>query len=722
MPLIHTMPEEQKRPQREIYKTARIQQPMPTNRWWSALAWKPFSVPVYAHPLTFKETREGLETGYPPVKVGMGEEGTAEIHALHCCDMTIGGVGFTAKTALVDGFGDWNVHIRMEGSGMDVRYSIAHGQPFVFTEYRGTHPRILFQEVPEVWICRDSWMGVRVQGRIYAFYAPEGAQWNGLDSAAWECILPEDKKYFTAAVLPAAQEDIFNHFGSCAFRFVTDTHMSWQYVQEESRVYTRFAYETECKAGEGQETIAALYPHQWKHVEGKGVPYTYDSPRGTMKCVEGSAFTTGTVYHGMLPFLPVLPLYSEEELRRQVRESVERERNGEAEAEMWEEKNTYWEGKRLNRLANLLPLVHLLQENEAEAFIAGQLKSILEDWFGAQEGKQKNVFYYDSLWNTVIGYPSGFGSDTDLNDHHFHYGYWIAAAAVLAMHDRIWGADPGWMGMVEELIGDIANNDRSSTRYPFLRCFDPYAGHSWASGAGLYPEGNNQESSSEALNAWYGLILWGEASGKKEIRDLGIYLYATEVTAVKEYWFDTGSTNFPADYRHHTLGIVWGGKGTYTTWWTKNPEGIHGIQFLPITGGSLYLGHDPAYVRKNYQDMKQSNGGQEARSMQDILWSFEAFADSAAALQKFLEQEYVIEYSESKAHTWQWIYTLHALGDVCSEITADKPLYAVFRKNGVQTYVAYHAGEDPAVVTFSDGYTMDLLPGRFSVMQTTLDT
>ena len=46
--------------------------------------------------------------------------------------------------------------------------------------------------------------------------------------------------------------------------------------------------------------------------------------------------------------------------------------------------------------------------------------------------------------------------------------------------------------MVETLIKDIANWDRNDSRFPFLRNFDPYEGHSWASGHAGFADGNNQ--------------------------------------------------------------------------------------------------------------------------------------------------------------------------------------------------------------------------------------
>ena len=52
------------------------------------------------------------------------------------------------------------------------------------------------------------------------------------------------------------------------------------------------------------------------------------------------------------------------------------------------------------------------------------------------------------------------------------------------------------------------------------RCavFDPYRGHSWASGPSPFASGNNQESSSEAVAAWNGLALWARCPRRRGSR------------------------------------------------------------------------------------------------------------------------------------------------------------------------------------------------------------
>lgn len=81
--------------------------------------------------------------------------------------------------------------------------------------------------------------------------------------------------------------------------------------------------------------------------------------------------------------------------------------------------------------------------------------------------------------------------------------------------------------MVELLVRDAAS-PAPNAQFPVLRNFDPYEGHSWASGHAAFVSGNNQESSSESMNFNAGLVLYGAATGNQALRDLGVYLYTTE--------------------------------------------------------------------------------------------------------------------------------------------------------------------------------------------------
>ena len=102
-------------------------------------------------------------------------------------------------------------------------------------------------------------------------------------------------------------------------------------------------------------------------------------------------------------------------------------------------KDTYWEGKLLGKLATLIPIAEQAGDEPAAAQFRDELRRRLEQWFTPTDagGKLKSagLFYYDANWGTLIGYPASFGSDAELNDHHFHYGYFIKAAAEIARHD-----------------------------------------------------------------------------------------------------------------------------------------------------------------------------------------------------------------------------------------------------------------------------------------------
>ncbi|MCX7009394.1 MAG: glycosyl hydrolase, partial [Kiritimatiellaeota bacterium] len=168
-----------------------------------------------------------------------------------------------------------------------------------------------------------------------------------------------------------------------------------------------------------------------------------------------------------------------------------------------------------------------------------------------------------------------------------------------ARRDPAWATDVRWGGMVKLLIRDIASADRADPLFPFLRNFDVYAGHTWASGSAKFADGNNNESSSEAANAWYGLILFGEATGDKALRDLGAWLFTTEVAAINAYWFDVTGQLHPKTYPASVVTMIWGGKGANATWFSGAPEMVHGINWLPVTAASLYLGRYPDYCAKN---------------------------------------------------------------------------------------------------------------------------
>jgi endoglucanase Acf2 len=383
---------------------------------------------------------------------------------------------------------------------------------------------------------------------------------------------------------------------------------------------------------------------------------------------------------------------------------------------------TYWYGKAIGASAQLLCVAEAEGETAAGEQLLQGLKSRLEFWF---DGRHAGHFVQDGTLGTFIGLPQEFYSVSHMNDHHFHYGYWLMGAAHVALRDPAWASQEHWGGVVAKLIADIATEERGRQDFPFLRNFDVYESHSWAAGdsnwVAIARYGNNEESSSEAINAWAAIILWGEATNNRRLRDLGIYLYTSEVAAIEQYWFDTNHQVLGSDFGKPFATQVFGGKFAYNTWWTAEPHEIYGINLLPLTPASTYLGTDPAVVRaafetlpaeeQRYRSPSRDDTPERLREIwQDALASYLALADPAAGLARW-NPTGAVEGGETRSHTLYWLLSLSEMGTPDLSITGDTALYSVFRDaKGVRTYLAYNASDESRQVLFSNGKTLTIAP------------
>ncbi len=577
-----------------VHKTPGCRQPAITGQWWSSLLWqqKKFSQPLFAHPLVATCTEGGLAISYPGSQIHGNQAGIFGSGSGPDGDLKLGhSAAPTFAQADCDGYSDWFLSVLLANGRHSLRVSLGHGSPFIYCLYDGGDPVVRFSRPPQIWsgTAVEPVLGVTANGHHYGLFGPAGSTWSGLDGATFT-NRAGGKPYFSVALLPDNQPQTLAAFRRFAYNHVTGTRVDYTVDSGQVRAVYRFAIQTHEGAESG--TMFALYPHQWKYTTSRLSDQTYGSVRGTMKLAAGESFTTEVPIQGVLPMLPAEGIQDKSRMLGYLKSEAERVgRDGFA--------DTYWEGKLLGRLATLSGIAEATGEAALQRVFVGEIQRRLENWFTAVPGKDQPVFYYNVAWNTLIGSRPSYGSDSSLNDHHFHYGYFIRAAAEVARVDPGWAVQ--WGPMVELLIRDIASPDRFDPLFAPFRCFDHYAGHSWASGDANFADGNNQESSSESLNAWYGLILWGQATGDTALRDAGLYLFNTERTAIEEYWFDVSGTNYPPDFPEVALGMVWGGKGAFATWFSGDIDCIHGINWLPFTPASIYMGRHPEYVRKNHE-------------------------------------------------------------------------------------------------------------------------
>ena len=696
-----------KRPPATIFKTANVTGPVPTNDWWSSLCWMEFSERQYPHPLAVQAGRSGLAVYYPGSNItankaaifGFMPAGTGQ-------DLVLGhSAQAEFPDARLDGFSDWFVRAEFAAGENRMHVSYGHGCPLVYAMYQGGTARVTFAKTPRIWSgdADSAVLGVTAGRNHYGLFGPSGSQWSGIGSKTLT-NRSTDKPYFSLAVLPDDSPKTLVLFRSHAYAHVTDTRFDGRYDPKTGTVETTFTFTTTAHEGKTHDTLFALYPHQWKHVSGDLLDYQYASVRGIMKLGRGKSFETRMAFPGVLPSLPDAGGPDKQKLNTLLDAEAGRTESG--------TKDTYWEGKRLGKLATLIPIAEQAGNAAAATAFRRELRRRLENWFTATgpqgELKSQALFCYDGNWGTLIGYPASYGSDKDLNDHHFHYGYFVKAAAEIARSDPAWATGERFGRMVKLLVRDMAGFDRRDGLFPFLRNFDPYAGHSWASGHARFGDGNNNESSSEAANAWCAMILLGQATGDRALRDAGIILLTTEMQAIEQYWFDVAGTNHPADYPASVVTMIWGGKGANGTWFSANPEAVHGINWLPIHGGSLYLGRYPDYVRRNYDALVAENGGTDWDQWADLVWMYRALDDPQDAIGQLAARPpgFAPEAGNSLANAYHWIHNLGALGHVDRTVTADYPLYAVFRKGDRKTYVVYNMENTGRTVTFSDGTTL----------------
>lgn len=448
-----------------------------------------------------------------------------------------------------------------------------------------------------------------------------------------------------------------------------------------------------------------LYPHQWKNTQTKLEPWSYVSARGQIRLAASNSFETLTNYTGILPNLPLSPdAAARDSLRSALLEFVALKRFFPLSPESIRITDSYTDARNFGRLSQMLEVADQLGEKEAAQTILNALRERLDEWF---DPAPPHALLWDGRWGTLIPVPASHGADYQLNDHHFNFGYFLQAAASVAERD------PTWLeknrALLDVLAREIAapDNDPAFTQH---RNFDAYAGHSWASGDTRgQMRGANQESSSEAVNAWAGLIRYAQVSQNTALLEHGIGMYALETNAVWQYWFSAGG-NFPSGYPKTTLGILWGNGGEYNTWWTNSRGAIHLIQALPLTGSSLYLARETDFVQKNFAMIGDQRYFNDLSAMYLALFN----PDQGFSL---WNQELRPEFGNSLTQTKNWFSSLQFYGSPMQSISANVPQFAVFQKNKTRTYVAYNPSQSTQIATFSDGTTLSMPAHRYAQIQ-----
>jgi endo-1,3(4)-beta-glucanase len=214
----------------------------------------------------------------------------------------------------------------------------------------------------------------------------------------------------------------------------------------------------------------------------------------------------------------------------------------------------YYSGKALAKFAAITYAVHDIGKNSTLAISGLQKLKTAFDIF--VRNKQILPLVYESSWGGVASsgtYQTGdsgldFGN-TYYNDHHFHYGYFVYAAAVIGYLDPSWlsqGTNKAW---VNTLVRDYANSVTTDDFFPFSRSFDFFHGHSWAKGLFESGDGKDEESSSEDNLSIYAIKMWGRTTGDKAMEARGNLMLAIQARSMQNYFLYTSDNKVqPANF------------------------------------------------------------------------------------------------------------------------------------------------------------------------------
>lgn len=570
---------------------------LPTNHWWTNLLVDKFAGQLWAFPHQVKANEQGLDFTYPTTWNGEGRDPISDF------PIAIRGDNFKPQDARAKTWGDWTLTFRMAESPDEYwDVTLGRGLPYLWIESHGVAP-ILQLGNGATFFGKDGnaallpasgdAFGLTYGGRSYGVFAPDNTRFRSAEGKIF-VEFADDKSFLVLCPLPSPKD--IATFYQFAFAIPRDSKMNWVYQPEKAQVTTGWHLTTELLKGNEKRLIQGWLPHHWRDTinDLKFNSAEFRTPRGTMKCAPGLDFRIIYGFGGLPPFLPApqktgLPHdFDPARMHDNLARYATRDKYGD---------DTYWGGKSLLQLAQYMMAAREMNDPSFEK-LRDNLRVALTDWFTYTPGEKAHYFARYPRWKALVGFNTSYGSEA-FNDHHFHYGYFTTSAALLALVDPNFAKDFGPMARL--VAKEYANWERDE-EFPFLRTFDVWEGHSWAGGFSS-GTGNNQESSSEAVQSWAGLFWLGQALGDKEMAATGAMGYATETRAVMEYWFNIHGDNFSPNYKPPIAGMVWSGGQMFRTYFSGDPAWVYAIQWLPMSPALSYLARDPAWAKKSLETM-----------------------------------------------------------------------------------------------------------------------
>jgi len=577
---------------------------------------------VFPMPLSFLAKDNGFEIGLPTVT-----SDSAVIRGGHTAGIGAsidGATGFQLSRydKISAALGYYN------GTQLLGKLTLAEGSPFVFYHAQAA-ANLNLSALGVVSSTSSNYLRYTKAGHDYAIVT-NGATINKSGDSVSISLSKDSLVTFYA--LPGSGDDALKTYAGNELSEVTTN-----YGTDGSNSTTTFGYKTT----NNKPTV--FVPMNYSQLTGNNSKLTtYDSIYGPMSATAGSNFKLNT------PLIKPSTKLNLSQLSADHRQQLISTLQSDVAKTTVTPTDSYFAGKQLARAANLLDIAEQLGQTAQ----INQLKTILNAAFSARLGAK--YFYYDTTIKGIAAQTKAFGSE-DFNDHHFHYGYFIYAAAILGKYDADFLKNN--QKQINLLAADIASYDQTAD-FPVERNFDPYAAHSWAAGLSPFADGNNQESSSEAINAWNGVAAWANLTKNNQLESSATWMLSSESATAKAAWrtVDT-SASYQKSYKAPLTSLNFGGKRTYATFFSDEPGVKLAIQLIPMNPVMATLSSDP-YINSVIGASITNNNYNVTLGDSDLMYM--ALADPAKALGLLGSQkDSFIDDGNSRTYLDAWIYALN---------------------------------------------------------------
>jgi endo-1,3(4)-beta-glucanase len=637
--------------------------PFPTGAFWTnlvlpATADRGLSFPIAVYPYAYKWSDDLLQLSYP---VAHRREEPKMIHDYFFPDLTFCILEDT-KRRYLQSFDALSVTLQYETGDSSNNYWTIHlvqASPYLTMEYQQTSPVIrafsIFEDI-RCWQTDDSCtedtnhMTKVIQGLQFVIQSQEGMAWLVIASGPITLVFDQIPKTTIASQEPfsgvlriayiptnpiepssTGAHRLVDHAGV----YPVSANVRWNFQGRSSTRIGTLEFDYTTKTFDNVKTppdlLMLALPHhaeslpKEKLLTPKEFDFMYGTIKGTMTPVLGSRWS----YDQVLPTLLGIDdgsnpneALSDPNVRAAIVESLQKDVMV---ALPTLTENVYGFGKQSARLAQMAHIANALLRhgdvmkeelldlrNQAMNLLSSALESFLT-------GNVSDFLVYDANLGGLISFDGLLNSEADFgngryNDHHFHYGYLLYACAIMGNLNQTFVERFG--DRVDAVYFDVAHNANLDSEngdgifFPAARHKMWFDGHSFASGLFPFGNGKSQESSSEAVNCYYGAYLWSlvrnghgddPESDTSPKTDFARLLLATEIRGAIMYWHmstknsahsnETKASIYPLEFSNNLMvGNIGMLDAICSTWFGTDNLYVHMINFIPVTAvtGDLF--------------------------------------------------------------------------------------------------------------------------------------